>query len=76
MELEVHYYGSEVYIVVVYCSSIESDLETLLDVPISRLFEVTVQGDPSGCCLGCDDIKTKVAFQYRLLLLRNMQLLR
>ena len=38
--------------------------------------QFTVQGDHSGCCLGYVDIKTKVAFQYRLLILRNMQLLR
>ena len=31
----------------------------------------TIQGDRSGCSLGLIDIKTKVAFQYMLLILKQ-----
>ena len=39
--------------------------------PASKSRQLYVQGDHSGCSLGCVDIKTKVPFQYVVLTLKQ-----
>ena len=45
--------------------------EELLDAHLKWWFQKSIQGDTSGCSLGFVEVKTKVAFQYMLLILKR-----